>query len=504
MAPEPVPPPPTSPLAPDVEEDLARALAGQAHDETDTFLPPPPIPDGDPILDSGWAGHPEFESRVKFWVEFWTSRGSEHFHRYLERMHRYEEVVDRALDQRDLPSSLRYLPIVESGYNPVAVSRVGATGLWQLMGPTALYLGVTVDRILDERRDPVVSTEAALDYLEQLHRQFGSWFLALAAYNAGQGRVGRALAAHIDADAFDDGTFIELRRNLPAETREFVPRFFAAARIAQDPEGHGFTGIRPLLRFAYEVTTVPDATSLDVVARSAGVPQEAVEVLNPQLLRGFTPAGRETLIRLPEGSGTRFAQAYAELPPAERVSFMEHSVASGETLSHVARSYGVSLADLRAANAGVNPRGLQIGQRLVIPQGATPANSAGSAVVAVAESDGSATGGAGGGEREVNHRVSAGESLWGIARSYDVTLAELRRWNGLGDGAAIHPGDELTVRTSASTVVHRVSRGDTLSGIASRYGVSPRELAQANGIGLTDLIRPGEELTVPSCETTAC
>ncbi len=490
---------PRSPDSPDLAGHPSTTPSGERFDDGHAGeLPAPPAEDAeelDSILDSPWASHPELEERIEFWVEFWSGRGSEHFHRYLERMHRYQDLVDGELARRGVPASLRYLPIVESGYNPVAVSRVGATGLWQLMPATATYLGVSVGRLVDGRRDPVASTHAALDYLEELHGQFGSWFLALAAYNAGPGRVGRALNAHISADVYDDGTFLEVRRHLPAETREFVPRFFAAAHIARDPAAHGFTEIRPQPVYAYESVSVPDATSLDVVARSAGVGQNTVEALNPHLLRGFTPAGTETQVRVPRGTAERFAVSYAQLPPDERISFVEHEVGPGETLTHIARAYGVPLADLRAANGQVNPRAMQIGQRLVIPRGGASGQATAGAQVAEASQE---DGGAGATYREVEHRVRPGESLWSIARTYGVQVSQLRSWNGLGQDPVLHPGQELTVRSSGQVRLHRVASGDTLSGIASRYGVSTQELARANGLGLSDVIRPGEELTVPS------
>ncbi len=494
IAPEPAPAPP-SPETPTIAEDdrpqppLDGAEETEAPADTRRLTPPPAQTEHrDPILDSRWSEHDELLDRVDFWVEFWTTRGADHFHRYLERMHRYQGIVDAELARRGLPESLRYLPIVESGYNPHAVSRVGATGLWQIMQPTAVYLGVSVNRVMDERRDPVVATRAALDYLEELHERFDSWFLALAAYNAGPGRVGRALErVGLDGE-LSDGSFLEVRGALPAETREFVPRFFAAARLAQDPEGYGFHEINPRPVFVYESAEVPDATSLDVIAASAGVDQEEVEALNPHLVRGFTPAGRRTRVRIPPGTGDRFATNYAQVPPDERASFVEHVVEQGETLTHVAGLYGVALADLRAANGTLDPDRLQIGQRLVIPQGPA-AGQEGSAGVRTAAAQGEG--------EAVRHQVRQGESLWSIARRYQVGVDELRSWNGLGSGAVIHPGEHLTVRGDASAQVHQVASGDTLTSIASRYGVTPRELAQANGLDLGDVIRPGEELTVP-------
>jgi membrane-bound lytic murein transglycosylase D len=183
----------------------------------------------DPILDSPAAADTAFQRQVAFWVDFWTVEQSELFGRYLERMGEYGPMVEWEVARRGLPASLRYLPIVESGYSPRAVSRAGATGLRQLMGPTAGDFGLAVSSIVDDRRDPFASTDAALEYLGRLNNQFDSWFLALAAYNLGQGRV-RQLLNQVRREGGDEA-FLAIRHLLPAETREFVPRLFAAATI---------------------------------------------------------------------------------------------------------------------------------------------------------------------------------------------------------------------------------------------------------------------------------
>ena len=241
----------------------------------------------------------------------------------------YVPEVDSLIAELGLPPSLRYLPIIESGYSPTAVSPASAVGLWQLMAGTARGLGVRVTPVLDERRHPLASTEAALRFLDQLHRDFGSWFLALAAYNSGPARVRRLVRQHAPLEPPSDALYWRIRPSLPRETRDFVPKLFAAIRVGEAPEAFGHA--RPLARTAgIDLVEVPDATSLDVVARAASVPLEDVERLNPHVLRGFTPPDTRVSLRLPEGAGARFEEAYALIPPEERVTFLEHRVADGE------------------------------------------------------------------------------------------------------------------------------------------------------------------------------
>ena len=514
--------------------------------------------DVDPILHSVVARDPRLQERVEYWVHFWTTRGAGHFGRYLERMAVYEGVVDRELTDRGLPLSLRYLPVVESGYHHAIVSRAGATGLWQLMTPTARGLGLSVTPLVDDRRDPLTSTRAALDYLQELYGMFDSWFLALAAYNAGPGRVGGVLSRHAPSEELPgDEVYLRVRPHLPAETREFVPRFFAAAILASDPEAFGFVvpqGIRPM---AFDEVLVPDATSLDVVAVAAGVEEDAIRALNPHYLRGFTPPGEARTLRVPPGRGELFMTNYAMIPPEERVSFMEHVVARGETLGQIAGRYSVPLRDLSASNGNVDPRRLQIGQRLVIPVAggrpaaasrvvatlpapaaspapATAATPAESGVAASASQEGeisapasnaaaaphAATAATPGASEASNaappspaapvsitasapvaetrrHRVSSGENLWTLARSYGVTVEDLRRWNGLSSSSVLRPGQDLAVGTGPGPTQHRVSRGDTWGGLAQRYGVGTADLARVNGRTPRDVIRVGETLLIP-------
>ncbi|MFQ5536074.1 MAG: transglycosylase SLT domain-containing protein [Gemmatimonadota bacterium] len=350
-------PPPVEVAKPPLEETLTSAILWAA--------PPTPVPDE--ILRSPMVRHPGFREAVDRWVEFWRVGNARWFPDYLKRMAWYAPYVDSALAQAELPPSLRYLPLVESGYNARAVSHARAVGLWQFMEGTARGLGMEVSPLRDDRRDPFVATRGAVAFLKNLKKRFGSWFLALAAYNAGPGRVERLLNRHAPLAPRNDSLYWAVRRYLPRETRDFLPKFFAAVEVAENPGRFGFKPPASGEALAFDEVTVPDAATLDVVARAAEVPQEEVERLNPQIVRGITPPGRVTPLRVPAGRGPVFRVNFARIPPEERVTFVEHRVRRGETLTHIARRYGIPLRDLRAANPGIRPRYLQIGQRLTVP-----------------------------------------------------------------------------------------------------------------------------------------
>ncbi|HSR40745.1 MAG TPA: lytic transglycosylase domain-containing protein, partial [Longimicrobiales bacterium] len=322
----PGPPPAPEPLtAPGVEVSQALPPDPGAGELPPFFR----LEDPDPILDSPRAWDPEILDDVQWWIDLFTDRGAGTFASWLEQMGRWEGLVDEEIARRGLPPSLRYLPMIESGYRPAVRSRAGAVGMWQIMGPTARSFGMEVTRLLDERRDPLVSTPLALDYLSELNERFGSWFLALAAYNGGPGRVESLLRRHALGARGDDSLFLVIREHLPGETRRFVPKLLAAARIARSPDRYGFAEVEALSPTAFDVVTVPDATSLDVLAGAAEVSQSVVEEMNPHILRGVTPTGRPVGVRVPAGQGAIFERNYARIPPGERVTFLEHRVAPG-------------------------------------------------------------------------------------------------------------------------------------------------------------------------------
>ena len=331
------------------------------------LTPPPGEPMVDRLLASTVMRDPTFQEEVAGWIDYWQNAATPWFPDFVRRMGSFEQTVDSALAERAMPPSLRYLPLIESGYNPGARSRASAVGMWQFMAGTARDFGMEVGPFVDERRNPFKSTTAAVEYLERLYGDFDSWFLALAAYNGGPNRARRILRQQAPVAPHSDSLFWALRHHFPRETREFVPKLVGAIIVAQNPARYGYQLEAPDPPFRFDRVTVPEATTVDVLALAAEVDEAEIRRLNPELYRGFTPPGVAYPVRVPEGRAERFALNYERVPASERLTVVEHAVAQGETLSHIARRYGVSVADLQAANPGIRPRFLRVGVRLTVP-----------------------------------------------------------------------------------------------------------------------------------------
>lgn len=440
--------------------------------------------------------------RVEFWMEYFQDRARDRFATYLTRMGRYEDLIRGELRARGMPEDLIYLALIESGFLPSATSRAAAVGIWQFITPTARRYKLEVSRYVDERRDPIKATTAALDYLQDLYDRFGSWYLAAAGYNSGENRVERILRERAGGARGADSLFWEISAYLPSETRNYVPKMIAAAILGKYRDRYEFNDIVPDVDTPFDVVTVPDATELGVIARAAGVEKEVVEILNPHYLRGVTPPGRKVEVRIPAGRAETFQVAYAKIPPRERVTRIEHVVRSGETLSHIARRYGVSVAAIQETNGIRNPNSIRAGRTLVIAYGnaAGARNTASSTASATRASTNTATVAAASDTKssgEVTYRVRAGDSLWTIARQHGVTVADLRKWNGLDTSNRILPGQQLRISSAEEVIVYRIQPGDTIWDIARKHGVTVDQILSWNSIDAGATIRPGEELRVP-------
>jgi peptidoglycan lytic transglycosylase D len=267
----------------------------------------------DELLASPMLWHPEFQSEVQRWVKFWETTPKQWFPAYLQRMTGFESMVDATLLENRLPWSLRYLPVIESGYSPSAVSSAKAVGLWQFMAPTARDFGIEVTRYVDDRRDPFESTAAAAEFLVDLREEFGSWFLALAAYNAGPNRVRQILRRYAPDAEMSDGLYWAVRQFLPKETREYMPNLIAAIIVVSDPAAHGYTVPEPR-PFEFDRVPVLGQISFDAVARATGTSREEIARLNPEYVEGMTPSEREVEVRVPVGSAQSFRAYFAKAP----------------------------------------------------------------------------------------------------------------------------------------------------------------------------------------------
>ena len=382
--------------------------------------------------------------RVLEYLEFFQLDSRDRFEIWLSRLGRYEGMIRERLRARRLPEDLVYLTLIESGLSNTAVSRARAVGMWQFMASTGRMYGLQIDSWVDERRDPFRATEAAVNHLADLVERLGSVYLAAAAYNAGAGRVERGIRQLPgETDSLTDHTFFQIadRRFLRRETRDYVPKLIAAALIAKQPERYGFTDVRALPPLVFDEVTVPDATGLDVLATLADTTVAVLLELNPQFVRGITPPGRSVVVRVPRGTGATVAERYSALPVNERITFVDHYVARGQTLSQIAQRYRVSVAMLQGANPRLRANALRIGQRIIVPMsGRIVPRSAWSTPP---EPRYRATRGSG--VQAARHRVRAGETPSGIARRYRVGLTALLNANGMTMGSVIRPGDVLRI-----------------------------------------------------------
>jgi membrane-bound lytic murein transglycosylase D len=486
------------------------------------------------------SDRPEVEKEVRFY-----SRYNEFIGRTTQRARPFLHHIVEELERRQMPLDLALLPIVESAFQPAARSRSGAVGIWQFIPATGRRFGLERNHLYDGRRDVIASTTAALDYLQELHDQFdGDWLSAVAAYNCGERNVERAIAANRAAGRPTDFWSLDL----PRETRIYVPRLLALTTIVASPLRYDVK-LEPIANEPYlAVVEVAKQIDLSKAATRAGLDGKELRALNPGYTKGVTTTAGIHKVAVPIAKMQVFkdtlAQHIADLGPdrkaaraADRGSdakasggagTQRHRVRSGENLGLIASRYDVTVEAIQELNS-VHPRRLRIGQSLLIPvaDGGEDAERVAAAEAAVsnssdAMSEVSATATENG--RKVIHTVRSGDSLWTIARSYDVRVKDIVAWNdGLSAKAVLRLNQKLVVwtagaeervadadaggalvKTSAAVasdgafklVRYEIRTGDSLWTIAQRFKVSVDQLRLWNGIGERKTLRPGESIDV--------
>lgn len=370
-------------------------------------------------------------SRVEGWIDYFTGRGRTHMERYLARSSRYIPRMKEILKKQGLPEDLVYLALIESGFNLKAKSRARAVGPWQFIKATGKRYGLAVNAWIDERRDPLKSTEAAARYLKDLYLMFESWYLAASAYNAGEYKILRAIEELKTNNYWRICETQFLRR----ETKDYIPKLIAAAIIAKNPARYGFDEVQyqEPLEFDTVPATVP--VSLPEIAKLIDTNSEDLHELNPHLVRQMVPPGSVGFeLRVPPGSGVLVEQAIAKLQPQLKSNEIprQHVVVSGDTLRSVARRYRISVRQL-ANNNNLSPKEKILpGTPLLIPGPGRIASTRASQPVQSGDF--------------ITHVVRPGESLWSISEKYDVTVQDLFRWNQL-HRSRIHPGKRLRVKS---------------------------------------------------------
>lgn len=436
----------------------------------------------------------------------WYSRHPRYIDRVVERGGRYLHHIVNEVERRGLPGELALLPIVESAFDPFAYSHGRAAGMWQFIPSTGKYFGLTQSWWHDERRDILASTDAALDYLERLSDRFdGDYTLALAAYNSGGGTVSKAIRRNANRGKSTEYWALDL----PSETRAYVPKLIALAKIFENPEAYGITLPEFKDEPYFEVVDIGSQIDLAQAADLAGVDIDEIYLLNPSFNRWATsPAGPHRLL-VPAANAEQFRTGLAAIDPDSRVAWQNYKVVSGDSLIRIARKFNTTPSVLQEVN---NIRGnlIRVGDQLLIPT-ARNGNTEYALSASQRLARKQASGGRGNDGSRVEHTVRRGDTFWDIAREHKVSVRELASWNGMAPGDPLMPGKQLVVWSKAPSyassasprdkkmvrkVGYRVRRGDSLAAIANRFSVAVSDIASWNDLNTARYLQPGQSLVL--------
>lgn len=489
-------------------------------------------------------------------IAYLLRQPEKHIYKWLSRAETYFPMIEQILMEEGLPDEIKYLAMIESGLNPQAVSWASAVGMWQFIAGTGRMYDLEINSWVDERRDPEKATRAAARHLRDLYQTFGDWHLALAAYNCGAGNVSRALRRIGRQNA----SFWEIWDYLPRETRGYVPMYIATALVASNPDRFNLAKVEPGPKYDYHHVPVNGMLSLETVARLAGTDVETIRALNPELRRNSLPPSKDPYyVRIPLGTYERFAEGFDRLPDSEkRITVDEYIVRRGDTLSKIASRNGITVRELMSANglrstvirvgqrltlpvprydadvklaslAGASPVTVQYGRRLVRPiladgseQSTTTSRSSSEtpvrtvserseerATTSPASTTRTSSKTESTGDTRVVYTVRRGDTLGRIASRYGVSIRDIQQWNNLR-GTVIHRGQTLKLYPTESAssapavrqTTYRVRRGDTLAGIARSHGVSISDIQKWNNLRGTKILS-GQRLTIYSSGAAA-
>lgn len=415
-------------VLPIYEADLRTGLKNEMAWEPDQDLQTDPALEGEPE-----KRHLDYDvpivinESVESYLTYFSTKIHVRFDVWLERSGRYLPMMRKIFKDEGLPQDLVYISLIESGFNPYAYSRARAVGAWQFIRSTGRMYGLKVNSWVDERRDPEKATRAAARHLKDLYNSLGSWPLAMAAYNAGEGKITRALRLS------KSKTYWEIRntRYIRKETKGYVPKYMAATIIAKNPDRYGFT-LNYQEAMAYDLVTVQGSADLRVMAKAAGISFKELKNLNPELRTVLTPVYKKSYaLKLPIGKAESFTIAYAKIPDHKKVIGSRYKIRKGDTLSEVAQKFGTSVTLLREVNRLPRRHLLQIGKTLFIPK--LPSSSRRSTI---SKKDAVTNG------KHLVYSVKRGDTLWDISRVFKISIKDIKKFNGMRRNT-IRPGEKL-------------------------------------------------------------
>lgn len=432
----------------------------------------------------------------------WYLKHPQYMQRVTTRAGRYYHYILGEVLKRDMPAEIALLPIIESAYDPFAYSHGRAAGPWQFIPGTAKHFGLKSSWWYDGRRDIVASTDAALTYLQQLHKRFGDWELALAAYNCGGGNVSKAIRKNKKKGLPTDFWSLPL----PKETRAYVPKLLAVSKLIRDAEQHNIALAKIDNQPVFEIVTLDSQIDLAQAAELADISTQELYQLNPGFNRWATdPEGPHRLL-IPVETVDSFNQKLAQLPAEQRVNWTRYKIRSGDSISTIARRHNTTTAVIRSANKLSNTN-IRAGKYLLIP---TAKNQSSDYVLSKTQRFNRKQNQLAQSNRDkINYQVQPGDSFWKIARQHKVSVRQLASWNQMAPGDALRSGQSLVIWKANSSanlsptekqmirrIGYSVRSGDSLSVIAGKFRVSVKDIQRWNKLTGKQYLQPGQKLTL--------
>lgn len=463
----------------------------------------------------------EVNPLVEKWINYFQGRGRPHMERYLSRSTRYEKLMKKVLRDNGLPEDLFYIALIESGFSAKAASHASAVGYWQFIRGTGKRYGLEISRFVDERRDPVLSTQAAAEYFKGLYSVFGSWYLAMASYNVGENRVKKEVMNNYTRDFWE----LAKKRRLPTETINYIPKFIAAKLIGKDPAKYGFADVDYMPPIEFDSMTTNQPVNLRVMADKMNYNYEDFKALNPKFKGEVAPMkGSSLVLRVPVGmvEQAKLAAAESSVQKLEYVAdagdTQTYKIRRGDNLSSIARKYRTTVAYLRDLNDLTRGKTLSVGTKIQVPD-RTPLRERKDRRTIQASADKSEKTNSAG--RTVSNEMESlengrfyvvqnGDSLFSIAQRYNTTVSELKKINNIRRGRNLRVGLRLKLPEEAKNTLinkrninrqqskfHVVKRGENLTEIAERYKVDLRSLKNKNKIKKESKLFVGSRLLIP-------